>query len=166
MDNNSMGITGSPVNPSVTNRPEAITNKTEAISDAVSDTLSGKNVAAHIAVDKSAYVAEVDKVSLVNGVAETEVNAKIAADANIATDAKAEQTETEALEEVVSQLSEVMSLMNKGLAFSVDEDSGSAIVKVMDISSGEIIRQIPSDEALELAQKLQDVKGLLMRTEA
>ncbi|WP_240778316.1 flagellar protein FlaG [Shewanella polaris] len=156
MDNNSMGITGSPVSPSVTNRPEALTNRSEATSNA----LSGKNVAAHIAVDKSAYVAEADKVSLVNAVAETEANAKVAADA------KAEQSETEALEEVVMQLSEVMSLMNKGLAFSVDEDSGSAIVKVMDINSGEIIRQIPSDEALELAQKLQDVKGLLMRTEA
>ena len=151
-----MGITGLPVSPSVTNRPETLTNRSEATSDA----LSGKNVAAHIVVDKSAYVTEADKASLVKAVSETEANDKVAADA------KEEQSETEALEEVVMQLSEVMSLMNKGLAFSVDEDSGSAIVKVMDINSGEIIRQIPSDEALELAQKLQDVKGLLMRTEA
>ena len=79
---------------------------------------------------------------------------------------QAKEQETEALEAVVEELSDVMALMNKGLAFSVDEDSGAAVVKVMDIDSGEIIRQIPSDEALELAQKLQDVKGLLMRTEA
>ncbi|MFT5712532.1 MAG: flagellar protein FlaG [Glaciecola sp.] len=152
MDNNSMGIAGSPVSPSVINRPEIVTHKSETISGDASD----GRTASHSAVDKSAYVPESDKVSLVKVVTETKSAER----------AKEELSETEALEEVVMQLSEVMSLMNKGLAFSVDEDSGSAIVKVMDINSGEIIRQIPSDEALELAQKLQDVKGLLMRTEA
>ncbi|MGX9461072.1 flagellar protein FlaG [Shewanella sp. A14] len=141
MDNNSLGIANSPVNPSVTNRPEGALDK---------------NVASHLAAEKSTYLPESDKVPTVKAITEAEKTEA----------SKKEQSQAEALEEVVIQLSEVVSLMNKGLAFSVDEDSGSAIVKVMDIDSGEIIRQIPSDEALELAQKLQDVKGLLMRTEA
>jgi flagellar protein FlaG len=141
MDNNSLGITSSPVNPPVTNRHDAT---------------SDKNIAQQLATEKSAYVPEADKVSLTKAITEAE---KVA-------DTKKEQSQAEALAVVVEQLSEVMSIMNKGLAFSVDDDSGSAIVKVMDIDTGELIRQIPNDEALELAQKLLDVKGLLMRTEA
>ncbi|GGI67612.1 flagellar protein FlaG [Shewanella gelidii] len=105
----------------------------------------------------SAKVTEEESVRLVKAVSETEESSKETAK---------EKRDAEALAEVVEQLSDVVTMMNKGLAFSVDEDSGAAVVKVMDIDSGEIIRQIPSDEALELAQKLQDVKGLLMKTEA
>jgi flagellar protein FlaG len=152
MDNNLLGITHSPVSPSATNRPVVALNTPEIGLDARSDT----SVAAPLAVEKSIYVAETDKVALVKTLTETEQSVAV----------KDEQSEAEVLAEVVEQLSEVVTLMNKGLAFSVDEDSGSAIVKVMDIDTGDIIRQIPSDEALELAQKLQDVKGLLMKTQA
>jgi flagellar protein FlaG len=141
MDNNSLGITSSHATPSATNRPE---------------TISDKNITQHLAAEKSTYASEADKVSLTNAITETEQVAET----------KKEQSQAEALAVVVEQLSDVMSIMNKGLAFSVDDDSGSAIVKVMDIDTGELIRQIPNDEALELAQKLLDVKGLLMRTKA
>jgi flagellar protein FlaG len=149
MDNNSMGITNSFVSPTVTKRPEVI-----------SEALSGRNDASNIAAEASIHATEVDKVSLTKTIAEAQ------ADANTAAETKKEQSQAEALAVVVEQLSEVMSIMNKGLAFSIDDDSGSAVVKVMDIDTGELIRQIPNDEALELAQKLLDVKGLLMRTEA
>jgi flagellar protein FlaG len=152
MDNNLLGITHSPVGPSATNRPVVALNRLETGLDAASDT----SVAAPLAAEKNTYVAEADKVALAKALTETEQSVAV----------KDEQSEAEVLAEVVEQLSEVVTLMNKGLVFSVDEDSGSAIVKVMDIDTGDIIRQIPSDEALELAQKLQDVKGLLMKTQA
>ncbi len=81
-----------------------------------------------------------------------------------------EQKDTVSIEElqgVAEQLSSTMEMMKKGLQFRVDDESGTNIVSVMDISSGEVIRQIPSDEALELASKLSEVAaGLLMKTEA
>lgn len=81
-----------------------------------------------------------------------------------------EQKDTVSVEElqgVAEQLSSTMEMMKKGLQFRVDDESGTNIVSVMDISSGEVIRQIPSDEALELASKLSEVAaGLLMKTEA
>ncbi len=108
-----------------------------------------------------------ENVQQANQLASTQVVDKLKkAEEADAKSEKEEEVEKQALESVVEELSDVMKLMNKDLAFSVDEDSGTAVVKVMDIDSGELIRQIPSDEALELAQKLQDVKGLLMRTEA
>ncbi|MBV7314784.1 flagellar protein FlaG [Shewanella sp. NIFS-20-20] len=72
----------------------------------------------------------------------------------------------EALQKVVEDMTSMMSVMRKGLAFRVDDTSGRSVVSVMDVDSGNVIRQIPSEEALDLAQKLSDVTGLLMKTEA
>ncbi|QYK00324.1 flagellar protein FlaG [Shewanella psychrotolerans] len=76
------------------------------------------------------------------------------------------QQSPEDMQKLVAELSDMMSVMRKGLEFKIDEDSGTNIVSVMDVDSGDIIRQIPNEEALELAQKLSEVTGLLMKTEA
>ncbi|EGM69297.1 flagellar protein FlaG [Shewanella sp. HN-41] len=72
----------------------------------------------------------------------------------------------EKLEQVATGLSDMMSLMRKGLAFKVDDNSGVNVVSVIDIDSGDVIRQIPSEEALKLAEKLSEVTGFLMKTDA
>jgi flagellar protein FlaG len=72
----------------------------------------------------------------------------------------------EKLEQVANELSDMMALMRKGLSFKVDNSSGKHVVSVMDVDSGDVIRQIPSEEALKLAEKLSEVTGFLMRTEA
>ena len=79
--------------------------------------------------------------------------------------AKEQPTEKQ-LEELASNMSDMMSMMRKGLAFRVDDHSGTSVVSVLDVDSGEVLRQIPSEEALELAAKLTEVTGLLMKTEA
>ena len=70
------------------------------------------------------------------------------------------------LVQVATELSDMMSMMRKGLAFKADESSGQAVVTVLDRDTGDIIRQMPSEEALALAEKLSEVTGLLMKTEA
>lgn len=80
---------------------------------------------------------------------------------------QSEPVSAEELQGIADQLSSTMEMMKKGLQFRVDDDSGTNIVSVMDVSSGEVIRQIPSDEALKLASKLSEVAaGLLVKTEA
>ena len=71
----------------------------------------------------------------------------------------------ESLEVVAKELTDMVAMMQKGLKFSVDVDSGKQVIKVQDIESGDIIRQIPSEEALQLAQKLSEVSGVLMPIE-
>jgi len=44
--------------------------------------------------------------------------------------------------------------MNRYLEFRVDEDSGRTVVTVKDKTTGETIRQIPSEEIMRLAQNL------------
>lgn len=71
----------------------------------------------------------------------------------------------EALQQAVKEIAASMNLMQKGLAFNIDEDSGKQVVKVIDEQTGDLIRQIPNEEALEIAKKLSEVAGLLMKTE-
>jgi flagellar protein FlaG len=88
-------------------------------------------------------------------------------------DAKNEESEKEQeqapeadLNKIAEELTDMLSSMRKGLKFSVDDDSGRQVISVKDIASGDLIRQIPSEEALNLAEKLSEFTGLLTKTEA
>ena len=47
------------------------------------------------------------------------------------------------------------------LHFSVHEASGQTIVRVVDETTGEVVREIPSTEMLNLAAKLDEMIGLI-----
>ncbi|MFQ6370312.1 flagellar protein FlaG [Shewanella sp. YIC-542] len=70
------------------------------------------------------------------------------------------------LQQVTEELTATMTMMRKGLQFRVDEQAGLPVVSVIDVDSGDLIRQIPSQDALELAEKMSEIAGLLMKTEA
>ncbi|KPZ69916.1 flagellar protein FlaG [Shewanella sp. P1-14-1] len=76
------------------------------------------------------------------------------------------ESNNQELAEVTDDLNDMASIMRKGLAFKVDDDSGKNVISVMDIDSGDVIRQIPNEEALELSKKLAEVAGILLSTEA
>ena len=52
------------------------------------------------------------------------------------------------------------------LDFSVDEDTGRVVVKLMDTATNEVLRQIPSEEVLHIAKMLDKLQGLLLREKA
>lgn len=58
------------------------------------------------------------------------------------------------LEQLAEKLSEFVSTFNKGLSFRVDEQSGRNVVTVFEMSTGDVIRQIPDEEMLELVRQL------------
>ncbi len=70
-----------------------------------------------------------------------------------------EQMSLPQLENVAKQLQEFIGTMNRGLEFSVDEDSGRDVIKVIDKKSGELIKQYPSEEVLSLVSKLSEATG-------
>jgi flagellar protein FlaG len=45
------------------------------------------------------------------------------------------------------------------LEFSVDADTGTHVIKVIDRNSGDVVRQIPPEEVLAFLRQLQDSKG-------
>jgi len=77
-------------------------------------------------------------------------------------DEKAQPLEREQLEQMAQQLQDFMGEMNRSLQFKVDEDSGRDVIKVLDKSSGEVIKQYPSEEVLSLVSKLSESAGILI----
>ena len=77
-----------------------------------------------------------------------------------------EHSDTSDLSEVTAQIEKFMNSMQRGLAFSIDEKSGSQVVSVLDKRSGEVIRQIPSEDMLVIARQMADkAAGILLKTE-
>ncbi|MFU7548159.1 flagellar protein FlaG, partial [Pseudomonas paraeruginosa] len=66
----------------------------------------------------------------------------------------------------VSSIEKFTQSIRRDLNFSLDDSTGRVVVKVTDSSSGEIIRQIPSEEALRLAERLDEARSLLFKAEA
>lgn len=66
------------------------------------------------------------------------------------------QVTSEKIEEAVRELNEHIQTVSRELHFSVDEDSGRTVIKVMDRTTQEVIRQIPNEEALSVARTLGD----------
>jgi len=70
------------------------------------------------------------------------------------------------VEEAVDRLAKFVSPNQADINFSVDESSGIRVVKIIDRNSNEVIRQMPSEEAVALAQALDKLQGLLIRDKA
>ncbi|MCA6062543.1 flagellar protein FlaG [Thalassolituus marinus] len=75
---------------------------------------------------------------------------------------KAAELSKEQVQEAVSRINEYVQKSERTLDFQLDEDSGKTIIRVYDKASSELIRQIPSELALELAQKLNDEEPTLL----
>ena len=65
------------------------------------------------------------------------------------------------LADAVSSIQTFVQSIQRNLEFSVDDSTGETVVKVVARDSGEVIRQIPSEIALKLAQSLKDADSLL-----
>ena len=66
------------------------------------------------------------------------------------------------MQEAISRINEYVQQSERTLDFQLDESSGETIIRVYDKQSEELIRQIPSELALELAQKLNDEEPSLL----
>jgi flagellar protein FlaG len=63
------------------------------------------------------------------------------------------------IEDAVTQISDFVQANNRQLNFSIDEGSEKQVVKVTDADSGEVIRQIPSEEVLRLSERLKNLQS-------
>jgi flagellar protein FlaG len=60
----------------------------------------------------------------------------------------------------VVDLNDYVQKVGREIHFSVDEDSGTTVIKVMNAETQELIRQIPPDELLALAEFLEEVQEI------
>lgn len=68
--------------------------------------------------------------------------------------------------DAVKQINDTLKKLSQDLEFTLDEDTDRPVVKVVDQQTKEVIRQIPTQEALEIAKALDRVQGLLIRQQA
>ena len=65
------------------------------------------------------------------------------------------------LSSAINMLNEQMAATKRGLGFSYDPSKSSAVIKVTDLNSGDVVRQIPSEEVLKMAHHIDAMKGIL-----
>jgi flagellar protein FlaG len=68
---------------------------------------------------------------------------------------QAEQDGPSSVEEAVRELSDHAQAAKTELRFQVNEDVGRVIVSIVDAKSGEVLMQIPGEEALRIAKMLR-----------
>jgi flagellar protein FlaG len=84
-----------------------------------------------------------------------------------ATPAKADkQPQRAELNNAVADLNKVAQAASQGVRFSVDEDTGRTVVKVVDTQTDKVLRQIPTVEALKLWRSIEQMQGVMLRDKA
>ena len=68
--------------------------------------------------------------------------------------------------EATKSIKELLPPSAKDLQFSIDDDSGKIIVKLIDTNTQTVLRQIPTKEVLEIAKALDKLQGLLVKQKA
>ncbi|WP_341248762.1 flagellar protein FlaG [Cupriavidus pauculus] len=66
----------------------------------------------------------------------------------------------------VQELRDVLRTTPFGLQFEIDDVTHKVITKVVDRDTGEVIRQLPSEEMVRIAHAMNKLQGLLVRQSA
>jgi len=101
--------------------------------------------------------------SLVRPVAEVSAKPVLPAEVSKQTERVPDSTE---LGNVVADLNKVAQANAQGVRFSIDEDTGRTVVKVVDTQTDQVLRQIPSVEALKLWRSMEQMQGAMLRDKA
>ncbi len=69
---------------------------------------------------------------------------------------KGSESSPEQLLQAVERVQEQVQSVRRDLQFKLDEESGKTVIKVLDSQTGETIRQIPSEEMLQISRALSE----------
>ncbi|MBW8327798.1 MAG: flagellar protein FlaG [Thiobacillus sp.] len=106
----------------------------------------------------------------INQAVQPDVRAYGAAPARAVADIPAQtppQPSVEELKGAVAAINQAMQQANRNLEFSVDTDTNRTVVRMVDTSTGELIRQFPSETTLAISRGIdQFQQGLLLKQKA
>lgn len=77
-----------------------------------------------------------------------------------------QETQRDVLEQMIQEINREYSTRNISLKFSVDDQSGSLIIQVMDTTNDKVIRQIPPDAVLAIRRRMRALLGDIFDMEA
>jgi len=67
----------------------------------------------------------------------------------------------ERMDQFHSVIQESLGITDFKLSFSVDKETRTVVVKIIDPETGKVIQEIPRDEVLTIAKELDKLKGIL-----
>ncbi len=70
------------------------------------------------------------------------------------------------VQQAIEKIQQTTEKLAQNLQFSIDKDTGITVIKVLDSQTQEVIRQIPTEEAVSIARTLDKVQGLLFNDQA
>lgn len=73
-------------------------------------------------------------------------------------DSKDEEDERAMLDEAMESIAEFMHLSTQNVNFQRDDSTDKTIIKVFDSATNELIKQFPSEEVIEIAQKIAELR--------
>ena len=79
---------------------------------------------------------------------------------------QAAQPSQEAVVKTAQQLESFVASMGRDLSFSVDSTTGYHVVRVTNPQTGEVVRQLPSEELLKIAQTMEQTGSGLVNQKA
>jgi flagellar protein FlaG len=120
---------------------------------------SRKNVGNSVAVEKTP---ELEKAIEVAKRQSDAVSGKLLPETN------AQSTDSASkLDKAISRINEFVQKIQRDLQFSVDDESGKTVIKVIDSESKEVIRQIPEEVLLQVARSIEEsLEGALLEVKA
>jgi len=73
---------------------------------------------------------------------------------------------TEELKRILQELQNKISYLNKSLKIELNEEIKEPVVKIIDITSNEVIRQIPPDYVINIIKNINKMLGALVNEKA
>ncbi|HEY1328101.1 MAG TPA: flagellar protein FlaG [Casimicrobiaceae bacterium] len=86
---------------------------------------------------------------------------------NAASPAQSTAPTREEVQAAVDAANASLDAMNHSIEFSIDPDTRSVVVRLIDKQDNQVLRQVPSQEMLAIAKAIDDLQdGLLLRNRA
>ena len=80
--------------------------------------------------------------------------------------ATAQQGGSRSAEETFEEINHAMQAWDTGMRFEIDEDTQQLVVSIVDSKTGDVIRQVPSEEVLHIAKMISQFQGQLVSVKA
>jgi flagellar protein FlaG len=73
---------------------------------------------------------------------------------------------SEQIQQAVQDIQRAVEPVANNLNFSIDQESGKTVIRVVDSATQELIRQIPSEEVMSISHAINRLAGLLVQEKA
>jgi len=68
--------------------------------------------------------------------------------------------------DAVKDINNFFQAEKRSLVFTLDQTSGHMVMQIKNIDTNEVIRQIPNEDVLKLAKRMDDLTGILFKARA